>query len=144
MKALCCGVLLLASTVLFSGCATTQLNSDVTPGVKLAELKKIYVVKQPDDDRNLAKLIADRLTVMGHQATSGDKSGIPPDADAFVTYQDRWMWDITMYMIELNVQVRKPQSEISLASGHSFRTSLARKSPPEMIDEVLTDIFKKG
>jgi hypothetical protein len=80
---------------------------------------------------------------MGMQATAGEAGRTPADVDAIVTYQDKWTWDITMYMIELNVQIRKPKSEITIASGHSLRTSLARKSPPEMVEEVLTDIFKK-
>lgn len=47
-----------------------------------------------------------------------------------------------MYMIELNVQVRRPTTEVAMATGHSLRTSMARKSPPEMVAEVLDDIFK--
>lgn len=126
---------------LTSGCVT-QLKSDVSPGTHLAALKKIHVVHQPADERGIDGLIAERLNLMGRQATHGEKSGMPADTQAIITYQDKWMWDITMYMIELNVQVRNPGSDIALASGHSMRTSLARKSPPAMVEEVLTDLFK--
>lgn len=131
-----------AVMALLSGCVT-QLNSDVSPEAKLQELNKIYVVHLPQDGRGVDKLIADRLSVMGKQATSGERSAMPADVDAVVTYQDKWMWDITMYMIELNVQVRRPDNDIALATGHSLRTSLARKSPAEMVAEVLNDIFKQ-
>lgn len=135
--------LLLAITVgLMSGCIT-QLKSDIAPGTDLANIKKFYVVRLPADQRGVEKLIADRLNLMGHTATSGEAAAIPADAEAIVTYQDKWMWDITMYMIELNVQIRNPKSNIAIASGHTLRTSLARKSPPEMVEEVLTDMFKK-
>jgi hypothetical protein len=126
---------------LFSGCVT-QLNSDVAPDANLAAIKTIYVVRLAQDERGVDRMIADRLNLMGKQATSGEAGKAPADVDAIVTYQDKWMWDITMYMIELNVQVRKPKSEFAIASGHSMRTSLVRKSPPEMVAEVLGDIFK--
>lgn len=136
-------VLLLAVFVgLWSGCVT-QLKSDVVPGTDLKALKKIFVVKLPADQRGVERLIADRLNVMGYQATAGEKSAVPEDAQAVVTYQDKWMWDITMYMIELNIQVRQPKTDIAMATGHSLRTSFVRKSPPEMVEEVLTDLFKK-
>jgi hypothetical protein len=101
------------------------------------------VVRLDADKRGIEKLISDRLNVMGYKATAGEKTAVPDDAEAIVTYQDKWMWDITMYMIELNVQVRQPKTDIAMATGHSLRTSLARKSPPEMVEEVLTDLFKK-
>ncbi len=133
----------LFAAALFSGCSVIQLTADVSPGTNLGEAKKFYVVHAPKDDRGIDRLIADRLNLMGKQASYGDKSGIPAEVDAIVTYQDKWMWDMTMYMIELNIQLRRPKTEMSMASGHSLRTSLARKSPPQMVEEVLTAIFSK-
>ena len=51
------------------------------------------------------------------------------------------MWDITMYMLELNIEIRHPRTDYVLATGRSFRTSLARKSPEEMVEEVIGEIF---
>ena len=53
------------------------------------------------------------------------------------------MWDITMYMLELTVTVRDPNSDFPLASGNSYHTSLSRLTPEEMVDEVISNIFKK-
>jgi hypothetical protein len=142
MKKYLASFLLAIVVGLTSGCVT-RLNSTVTPGTNLKALKKFYVVRLAADQRGVEKLVSDRLNVMGYKATAGEKSAIPADADAIVTYQDKWMWDITMYMIELNVQVRQPKTDIAMATGHSMRTSLARKSPPEMVEEVLTDLFNK-
>jgi hypothetical protein len=64
--------------------------------------------------------------------------------DALVTYKDKWMWDITMYMLELTITIRDPQNDYPLATGNSFHTSLTRKSPTEMVDEVVENIFKQG
>lgn len=133
--------LLVSATGLFCGCVT-QLKSDIAPGTDLKALKNIYVVRLEADKRGIERLIADRLGTMGYRASSGERGAVPPEADAIVTYQDKWMWDVTMYMIELNVQVRRPTTEVAYASGRVMRSSLVRKSPPEMVAEVLNDIFK--
>ena len=64
------------------------------------------------------------------------------EVDGVVTYQDRWMWDITMYMIRLNVQVRDGKSGAILANAEAMRPSLQRKSPEGMVEEVLGALFK--
>ena len=135
-------LLILGCAAFLSGCVT-QLNADVTPGTNLNAARKFYVVHLPQDERGIDGLIADRLNTMGKQATHGEKAKVPDDVDAVVTYQDKWMWDITMYMIELNIQLRQPKTDMALATGHSLRTSLVRKSPPEMVEEVLSQIFNK-
>jgi hypothetical protein len=126
---------------LSTGCVS-QLKSEVSPGADLKALKKIHVVHLPGDQRGIEKLLADRLNQMGFQATAGEKSAQPADAQATVTYQDKWMWDITMYMLSLNVEIRQPKTEFVMAKGHALHTSMARKSPPEMVAEVLNDVFK--
>ncbi|MGH8275633.1 MAG: hypothetical protein ACRETH_02950, partial [Steroidobacteraceae bacterium] len=73
---------------------------------------------------------------------SGDAATPPTPVDAIVTYQDRWMWDITMYMLKLDVQVRDGRSGAILATGEVMRPSLQRKSPEDMVEEVLGVIFK--
>lgn len=125
-----------------SGCSVTQLQSNIVPGNNIKALKKFYVVKLEADQRGVERIIAARLKLMGYEATSGERSAMPADTEAVVTYQDKWMWDITMYMIQLDVQLRQPKTEITMATGHSLRTSLVRKSPEEMVQEVLADIFK--
>ena len=46
-----------------------------------------------------------------------------------------------MYMLEIVLQLRDPETEFIFATGTSYRTSLARESPENMIDEVLRDMF---
>lgn len=127
--------------LLSMGCSST-LQAKRAPGADLSSLKTFYVQKLPADERGIERLIADRLTQMGFRATSGSGETPPSPVDAIVTYQDKWMWDITMYMIELSIQLREPQSRMVLATSHSRRTSLVRKSPEGMVEEVLTEIFK--
>jgi hypothetical protein len=43
---------------------------------------------------------------MGCSATHGTTQSPPRQVDAVVTYTDRWMWDITMYMLRLDKHTR--------------------------------------
>jgi len=123
-----------------TGCAS--LSASKAPDVQLDTLKTLYVARQPKDDKGIEKMFAERLNTMGRTATSGDSPDPPQPVDAVVTYQDKWMWDITMYLIELHVQIRDGKSGAILASGESRRPSLERKSPDAMVEETLKEIFK--
>ena len=122
------------------GCATRS-TATVTPGTDLTVLKKFYVIKTPEDKRGIENLIRDNLVKRGFTAVAGPESP-SYEADATITYVDRWMWDLSMYMVELTVAVRNPANRFPLASGNAFYTSLVRKTPEEMVDEVLNNIFK--
>ena len=100
------------------------------------------MVKLPKDERGVNVLIADKFRARGVKAsTSLEKaSGV----DAIVTYADKWMWDITMYMLELSISIRDPKTDYPIATGNSYHTSLTRKSPQEMVDEVVDNIYNKG
>ena len=131
---------LLVPILMLSACATN--NATKAPDVNLTQLKTFYVVRVPEDERGIEKLIAARLNAMGYRSSSGiaDKPDTP--VDAIVTYQDRWMWDITMYMIKLDIQIHDGTSGAILAKGEVMRPSLQRKSPEGMVEETLGVIFK--
>ncbi|MDO9224992.1 MAG: hypothetical protein Q8M09_03090 [Pseudomonadota bacterium] len=131
---------LLAIISLLSGCAVNRATATVDPSANLGSIKAIHVIKFGPDNKSIDSLIADKIRSMGLTATTGE---IPAaNSDAVITYIDKWMWDITMYMIELTIQVRDPKDNFTLAVGNSYHTSLTRKSPAEMVDEVITNIFK--
>jgi hypothetical protein len=123
-----------------AGCAVNRATATVEPGANLAALKTIHVVRAAEDGRKINDLIAERLTQMGYAASTSDTKRA--DVDANVTYVDRWMWDLTMYMIELTVVLREPKTDFPLARGNSLHTSLTRQSPKEMVQEVTTNMFK--
>lgn len=133
-------VLLIAA--LTTGCAVNRATATVDPSARLDTLKSLHVQHHEPDGRGIDKLIADNLRARGYQVTTGKPP--PAQVDATVTYVDKWFWDITMYMLELTVQFREPKTDFPLATGNSFHTSLTRKSPPEMVDEVLGNILKEG
>ena len=125
---------------LTTGCAVNRATSNVDPSTNLSALKTMYVKKNPNDDGNNV-LIADKLRSKGVIVTTGTEAP-PSSIDAVVTYVDKWMWDITMYMIELTVTIRDPKTDFPLATGNSFHTSLTRLSPKEMANEVVDNIYK--
>ena len=128
--------------VFTTGCAVNRATATVDPSAKLDTLKTLFVKQDPEDGRGINKLIAEKLQTLGYQATTGSEA--PKSIDALVTYVDKWFWDITMYMIELTITIREPETEFPLATGNSLHTSLTRKSPPEMVDEVITNIMNEG
>lgn len=125
---------------LTTGCAVNRASGSVDPSANLSALKTMYVKKTADDD-NTYTLIADKLRSKGLTVTTGSEAA-PGNVDAVVTYIDKWMWDITMYMLELTITIRDPKTDFPLATGNSFHTSLTRLSPKEMVNEVVDNIYK--
>ena len=126
---------------LSSGCAVNRATATIDPATNLDDIRYIHVSKLETDNRGVEVLIANKLKQSGYIVDLGDN--IPPEADAVITYKDKWVWDITMYMLELTLTVRDPETSFPLASGNSYHTSLSRKDPEEMVDEVISNIFKQ-
>ena len=123
-----------------TGCAVNRTSANLTPGTDLSKIKTAYVVKHDKDKYNVNQIIKTKLESKGYVVTTGPELPAPYPTDISVTYIDKWMWDITTYMIELTVNFRDPKSNFPIATGNSFHTSLTRKSPTEMVEEVLSNI----
>ena len=132
-------VALLLAMQLLTGCAN-RATAKVDPSANLAAIKTMHVVKIPEETAGISDLIADQLRTRGYLVTTSTEK--PAGVDAWVTYVDRWMWDITMYLLELTVTIRESKTEFPLATGNSLHGSLTRLSPSEMVDEVVGNIFK--
>lgn len=122
------------------GCAS--LDVERVPGRSVDTAQSFYVEKLPADGRGIERVIADQLNLMGYRAGSGPAREHDEGTDVLVTYQDRWAWDITMYMRQLDIQFRDPQTLQAWVSASSRRDSLTRKAPPEMAREVLEEMVK--
>ena len=133
--------LLLVVVLFSSGCAVNRATATFEPTADLASIKSIYVTLAPDD-WGTRLLIENKLKSMGFMVKTGVDR--PSNVDAIVTYIEKWMWDITMYMLELTITIRDPKNDFPLASGNSYHTSLSRLAPEKMVDEVINNIFKKG
>jgi len=129
-------IIVLSTLVLLHGCAINRATATVDQTTDFSKLKVFYVRKYSEDTRGTNILIADKLTEMGFNVSDKET-----DVDATVTYVDKWFWDITFYLLELTITLRDPKTDFPLATGNSVHTSLSRKSPEGMVDEVLTNIF---
>lgn len=134
-------VLVLVIIIFIPGCAT--LSSSITPDTDLTKFKTYYVLRHDRDKRHIDKIIQTELAKLGISSTSGLKTSKPKEFDVLVTYEDRWMWDITNYMINLTIFIRNAKNNVLLASGQSYRPSLERREPAFMVREILESIFKK-
>ena len=131
-----------SAVLLFSGgCAVNRATATADPSLRWDGIKSLHVKQLEGEDGSVRKLLVEKFRSSGFAVTSDpDAIGAP---DALVTYRDRWMWDITMYLLELTVTLHDPRTEVAVASGNSFHTSLTRKSPKEMVDEVVDNILKQ-
>lgn len=139
MKKLTPMLLALVLLSLTTGCAN-RATALLTPGTNLDKVKSFYVVRVREDE-NTHELIKKNLTKRGYAVTTGPETSPPYKSDAVITYVDKWMWDITMYMLELSITFRDPANGFPMVVGNSMHASLTRKSPEEMVDEVLTNMF---
>jgi hypothetical protein len=123
-----------------SGCAVNRANATLMADADLSKVKTLYVVHSESDKHGIDQDLKAALEKRGYAVTTGPAKTPPYPQDAVVTYIDKWMWDLTMYLLELTVTVRNPVNDFPLATGNSLHTSLTRKSPAEMADEVVANI----
>ena len=127
--------------VIASGCASVSIP--VVPDIRLGkEITTFYVVKREGDKHGINKMVSNELTKLGYQAESGPGSTKPQNVGAWVTYKDDWMWDITVYLLSLEIKFMDPANGELLGVGRSYRPSLQRKKPEFMVSEILERMFK--
>lgn len=137
LAALATAVLMLS----MGGCAVNRATAMADPSLRWDTLKSLHVKQLEGEDGSTRKLIAEKFRSAGFTVTADPEPMAQPDA--LVTYRDKWMWDITMYMLELTITLQDPRTNVALATGNSYHTSLTRKSQKEMVDEVIENILKQ-
>ena len=134
-------VLLLIVLPLLAACST--LSTSRTPAADLGGLKRIHVEHRLADGRGLDELMARELKGLGYEASNGPLTLMPPKVDAIVSYEDRWTFDFTTYLIGFEVAVRDARTGKALASGHYFRPSFSGNDPAEVIAQMLRALFPR-
>jgi hypothetical protein len=127
------------ATTLLGGCASQQTRKVVD----LAPFKRIYVIQRLGDDHHLNEALVAELQKLGHDASTGPRTMIPENADATLTYTDRWEWDFKNYLIELNVELYTAHTNKKLADGRFFQPTPKPKPPAEVVHELLAPLFAK-
>jgi hypothetical protein len=134
----------LALLVVLSVTACAKLSSKLTPNTDLKQYETYFVMRHEKDIRMLDKIIREEMILLGLKTESGTVGQKPLNVDVIVTYEDRWAWDMTNYMLSLTIDFRDARSNVLLATGQSYRPSLERRPPKDMAREVLQSIMKKA
>jgi hypothetical protein len=121
----------------------TDFQVDPIASAQRAGGKRYFVERHEKDDRHLDATIAGELAKRGVVATSGINADRPPDLDVLVTYEDRWQWDMSMYLLSMRIDLRDPKTNALLATGNSMQTSLARKPAEEVISRIVAAFFEE-
>lgn len=127
---------------LLAGCASVTVYR-TSKQTSLENMRSIYVAHFAPDDRHLERTIADDLKLRGYNVSYGDGNNIPANVDTIVTYVDHWQWDLSNYMIDIEIEFRQAKDKEKIISAKSYRPSLQRKSPKEMIKEALDRILEQ-
>jgi hypothetical protein len=127
---------------LWSGCGFSQQTHFVRPDRRIGGYENVFVLIHPGDSWKIGQMIGDRLRYEGFRVWESDMQ--PKEAEVVVLYEDRWMWDLSMYMVSLKIEMREARTNELLASTQSYRTSLLRMSPELMVDEVLDRVLAGG
>jgi hypothetical protein len=93
-----------ALLLLALGCATSQ-DIVANPGVTGRQYKSAYLVAHNDKSADVDAAIQRELFRRGIAVSSGPDGKQPPEADLIVKYADSWSWDVTMYLVSLDIQM---------------------------------------
>lgn len=137
----CAPVLLALLAFTLAGCA--NLSNQVTPGVDLASVKRVWVERRLGDNNNVRDRLVRSLRVQGLEAEAGPITLMPEKGiDAVLGYEDRWTWDFRTYLVELRVELRHPRTRELLASAYISRGPFAGKSTDDMVDRGVRALFR--
>lgn len=121
------------------GCSS-NIGGYVVPGASIDRNLVYKIEKEKDDERGLAEIIFRQLKKKGLNVIleSPDTS---KDYDIKVVYGGQWQWDVTWYLLNVDIRFYEKEPSLLIASAYSHRTSLVRKSPEEVVDEAISALF---
>ena len=126
-----------ATLALLTGCSSVSSRSVID----LQNFKHIYVIHRLADDKHIDEMLVQELRRAGHESSSGPLTMLPENADAILTYEDRWEWDFKTYLIELTVEVHTARTEKKLADGHYLQQTPRSKSAAEVVRELVGSLL---
>lgn len=131
---------LLIIPILLSSCVAS-LKTEHTPGASLKGRDLFYVERHPDEDWGYHRMIADEMCMMGYKASAGEANQAPAGVDGIVTYDDKWTWDLSPYLYELELRILDPKDRTLLVKTRNVRSSLVRNNPKQMAQGALRSTF---
>jgi len=139
----CFSVLAVAAAL--GGCVANKAGN-LSISKEVADQSTYYVERQPKDEHNLAATIAQRMQARGLKATAEQAGAARPQCDYIVSYTDKWMWDMRMYLYDLRIDLRDANDQSVVGFGQSMQSSLEAmgKSYEDIIDIALDELFSPG
>ena len=133
-----------AATFLAASCSETRTASVSAPAV-IKSARSAYVVKPADSSRDIEVFLKDAIAKKGVKAQQGAMSAKPASADVYVTFVDRWHWDMAMYLRTLDVAVIDNKSGKEVATG-TYRNSALHGYPDakKTSEELINLIYEKA
>ena len=126
---------------MLSSCATVDVGSYIASDADLSKSSVYYIVFASEDEQGLHELLRENMSSRGYNVASGFEDRIPENVDYVLRYGGQWQWDITWYLLNMDLKIYHAENQLLAASAHSLRTSLVRKSTDEVISEVLDQLF---
>ncbi|MBI2814189.1 MAG: hypothetical protein HYX71_07885 [Opitutae bacterium] len=134
-------LILLGVGLLLGGCASVETTVD--HGRSLREVRRYFVVSNPNDNHALDRQIATILTRRGRTAAIGPLTMLPDDAQAVVTYQDHWSWDFGEHLDYLKITVRDPLASQPYASVTFSARVPVREQPAATVAQLVEALLEK-
>lgn len=133
---------ILVAVLLLAGCVGNTAGQ-MSLSTQVAGQGTYYVERQPKDERDLATVIAQRMRERGLKATAEQAGVARPQCDYLVSYTDKWMWDMRMYLYDLRIDLRDAKDNSVVGYGQSMQSSLKAmgRSYEDVIDLALDELF---
>ncbi len=126
-----------------NGFASVKLNK-MTTNTELSKIKRMYV-DIGKKEWETAPFLADGLILRGYEVKTGLAGDMPSDTQCLVKIQETWFWDLTTYLLALEVKIMNPQTKEDYAIASVTRAvPQGRRGPKIMVTEVLNAIFNGG
>ena len=124
-----------------AGCSTLEPGKRHS-NINLQELKRGYIVTPPNYNLTVSRYIGEALIPRGVSIRAGAGETLPPDLDFLITYEDKWTWDLKMYLESLEIKFLNPTNREVLASG-SYHQGVFHGYPDlqQTVEDVIQSIY---
>lgn len=131
--------LLVIFFLLLQACSS-KVGWYLAPGEFIEPELRYRLVPNKGDDRGLAELVGKKLRQEGYWVHIGDDIAAE-EYDIDIVYGGQWQWDITWYLLNLDVRFYNAKSKSLVASAYSHRSSLLRKAPEDVVAEAINGLL---
>jgi hypothetical protein len=141
LHGICVGI----GLVFLAGCVGNATGQLSLPKEQV-RASSYFVQRHDRDSRDLAATIAQAMRARGLNATSGTAPDKPADVAYVLTYTDKWMWDMRMYLHDLRIDLRDNRDQSIVGYGQSMQSSLKAmgQTHEDVVNRALDSLFTAG